>query len=166
MNCPLSPITGRGSGWVQESGTMKYQKHLSLRFGCALLCLVGIARGAAEPVDLHWLDGAPPFTPGGVSFGVPWPKAQVQKNQTFTLTRADGKALPLQSWITGYWPDGSVKWIGVATVAGPEATSLKIAPAPTSSAGSALKVTQSGGTIQIDTGKLKAVIPTQGENLI
>lgn len=122
---------------------------------------------AAAPVELKWLDGAAPSTPVGVSWGVSWPQGQVPKNQAFKLTGADGKEFALQSWITGYWPDGSVKWTGFSTVAGPEAASLTIAPAAAPSAvAKALKTELVGNTITIDTGKIKATIPTQGENLI
>ena len=123
--------------------------------------------GAAAPVDLRWLDGTPPAVPTGVSWGVSWPQGQVPKGQAFTLTGPDGKAYPLQSWITGYWPDGSIKWTGFSTVAGPEAAALRVAPAATAAQpATAVKVTQAAGTIQIDTGKIIAIIPTQGENLI
>ena len=36
------------------------------------------------------------------------PRGTVRKEQTFTLTTADGKALPLQNWPLAYWPDGSM----------------------------------------------------------
>jgi hypothetical protein len=77
---------------------------------------------------LNWLGGAPPPLDTGVSFGVPWPRGAVRKEQTFALTAADGKPLPLQSWPLAYWPDGSIKWTGFATVAGPSAASIRLIP--------------------------------------
>ncbi len=68
-------------------------------------------------VAVDWLDGTP-LSEAGVSWGVPWPRGKVRKDQCFTLTASDGKALPLQSWPLAYWPDGSLKWSGLATVAG------------------------------------------------
>ena len=101
----------------------------------------GLALAAAEPADseqaaaaeqpgtvsVHWLDGAPPLAETGLSWGVPWPRGAVRKDQTFTLTAADGKALPLQSWPLAYWPDGSLKWSGLATVTG-AAGPFRVAP--------------------------------------
>ena len=52
----------------------------------------------------------------GVSWGVPWARGTVRREQTFALTAADGKSLPLQTWPLAYWPDGSIKFIGFATV--------------------------------------------------
>ena len=80
-------------------------------------------------MTVGWLGGSPPPVESGVSWGIPWPRGTVRRNQTFTLTTADGKALPLQNWPLAYWPDGSMKWTGFATVAGPSASgAFKLAP--------------------------------------
>src|SRR5579872_4613424 len=70
------------------------------------------APGAAP---VKWLDAAPPALETGVTWGVPFARGTVRREQTFTLT-ADGKALPLQSWPLAYWPDGTIKFSGFATV--------------------------------------------------
>src|SRR5262245_20719979 len=82
-----------------------------------------VAAQSASSVELKWLGDKPPATPMGVSWGVPWPQGKVRKEQAFTLTTAGGKSLPLQSWPLAWWPDGSIKWSGFATVAGPQTTS-------------------------------------------
>ena len=74
---------------------------------------LGLAAGmqAAVPaVELGWLGGVPAPVASGVSWGVPWPKGAVTKEQRFALTSDQGAALPLQTWALAYWPDGSVKW--------------------------------------------------------
>src|SRR5688572_8252672 len=97
---------------------------------CVLSCLCAAAAAAGEPVPVKWLDNTPPPLAGGVSFGVPWPRGAIQKSQAFTLADASGQSLPVQTWPLAYWPDGSLKWIGVATVAGPGAAGeLKLATA-------------------------------------
>lgn len=131
-----------------------------------LLASPAAALAVAPPVDLKWLDGTPPATPIGVSWGVSWPKGEVPKTQTFALTSADGKPLPVQTWPLAYWPDGSIKWTGIATVAGPDAASVRIAPGTPAALESTLKVTEDGQSILIDTGKLVARIPKRGQNLI
>jgi len=70
-----------------------------------------------NPVVLHFLD-AKPATPTGVTFGVPWPRGELQKGEPVHTRRADGTPLPTQSWPLAYWPDGSVKWLGLALVVG------------------------------------------------
>jgi len=59
---------------------------------------------------------------------VPWAEGAVARSATFSLS-AEGKHLPVQSWPLAYWPDGSLKWSGLATVvpaglAGPVTLSL------------------------------------------
>ena len=49
---------------------------------------------AARDVALGWLEGAPPASATGVSFGVPWPRGAVQKGQALSLSSKDGRALP------------------------------------------------------------------------
>jgi hypothetical protein len=92
----------------------------------------------------------------------------VPKDQAFTLTTDDGKPVPVQSWPLAYWPDGSLKWSGFATVAGLEITpALKLsrgkADAPP---GVVVRVQETGEAIEIDTGKLTCRIPRQGAFLI
>src|SRR5438132_589878 len=83
--------------------------HPSLRLilGFAVLAPAFLA-AAPESVDLNWLGGKAAAAPTGVSWGVPWPKGAVTKAQAFSLSSADGKSLPLQSWPLAYWPDGSL----------------------------------------------------------
>src|SRR5258708_38993464 len=77
---------------------------------------------AADPlqrpgeVSLNLLDGKALGLDSGVSFGVPWQQGVIKRESTFSLN-ADGKHLPVQSWPLGYWPDGSLKWSGFASVA-------------------------------------------------
>src|ERR1700751_2560842 len=69
-----------------------------------------------QQVTVDWLGGNRPGLQTGVSWGVPWARGSVKKEQSFTLAGGDGKVLPLQSWPLAYWPDGSIKWTGFATV--------------------------------------------------
>ncbi len=121
----------------------------------------------AAPVALHWLDGTPPPVTTGVSWGVPWPEGAVQKSQTFTLTGNNGAALPLQTWPLAYWPDGSIKWSGFATVGNPAtAGEFKLAqgsaPATT---GPLVKATTYATCIDIDTGASVTRVPLTGSNI-
>jgi hypothetical protein len=126
------------------------------------------AAATPPPVQLHWLDPSPPAFARGVSWGVPWPKGAVQKDQTFALNTADGGSLPLQSWPLAYWPDGSIKWTGFATstpaaAAGP----LTLVPGlAAGDAGAVLTVTQSDTAYEITTGPLKARIDKWGGGII
>ena len=135
-----------------------------------LACIaLPVSAQSVSSVELKWLGEKPPTTATGVGWGTPWPRGKVRKDQAFNLTTADGKSLPLQSWPLAWWPDGSIKWSGFATVAGPETTgSLRLSlintVAPTS--GPIVQVRQSDTTLEIDTGRLKVRIPRSGASLI
>ena len=121
-----------------------------------------LAPSATSPaVMLSWLGGDPPHMPAGVSWGVPWPQGAVARGSGFTLS-ASGKELPVQTWPLAYWPDGSVKWSGFATVvpaglAGPVRLSQG-----SSEVSAGLKVTQDSKSTVVDTGALQCSIPPAG----
>src|SRR5688572_20706472 len=76
-------------------------------------------RRPAVQADIAWLDGASP-TGGseGQTWGVAWPEKSLRGAPRFALTGADGSAVPVQSWATAFWPDGSVKWTAHAMPGG------------------------------------------------
>jgi len=124
------------------------------------------ASAAAQSVKLHWVNQPATGVATGVSWGVPWPKGTVPRDTTFTLTDASGKSLPVQTWPLAYWPDGSLKWSGLATVTPADlAGELTLSTGASAVAGN-LKLTQNAKAVFIDTGALKAVIPRSGRNLV
>jgi hypothetical protein len=120
---------------------------------------------APGSIALRLLDDEALKIESGVSFGVPWPKGSVTGEAVFCL-RSEDKYFPIQTWPLAYWPDGSLKWSGFATVVpaginGP----FSLAPAPSQTAGQ-LKITSNGNSMMVDTGALKCVISTAtGANL-
>ena len=116
---------------------------------------------SAAGIPINWLGGAAPAVETGVSWGVPWARGAVRKEQTFTLG-----TLPLQSWPLAYWPDGSVKFMGFATVAGPNTAALRLAPGTPAAPTAPVRVTNTAAAVEIDTGALKARIAKRGTNLI
>jgi len=126
-------------------------------------------RAATAPVELRWLEGAPAAAPTGVSWGVPWPRGAVPKGQAFALTTATGGVLPLQTWPLAYWPDGSLKWSGFATVAGPDTGgTLRLAAvdAAPEQAGPVLRVRRSETGVEVDTGRLRLRVTQWGSTLV
>ncbi len=82
--------------------------------------LAAQAAAAADHLPaMTWLGGSAPERTCGVSWGVPWARSAMKSGQQFSLASASGGQLPLQSWTLAYWPDGSIKWTGFATVAEP-----------------------------------------------
>lgn len=163
---------------------------MKIRFGLILFCILAdcsshsaqqhfapvVTPAAIAPenfdvskgVDVHWLDGAPPPVPRGVSWGVPWPKGAIARDTTFALTGDHGMNIANQTWPLAHWPDGSIKWTAVAAVVGPEAgNTLKLIPGPTSSANSSpMAVTETSDAIEITSGQFTWLIEKSGPNLV
>jgi hypothetical protein len=115
-------------------------------------------------VRVNWLDGAPPSIASGISWGVPWRRGTVRREQSFALT-ANGKALPLQAWPLAYWPDGSIKFTGFATVASPDSAGpLQLAPGTPATA--TLTVRDTAAAVDIDAGRVQCRIAKQGRAVI
>ncbi|HVS72916.1 MAG TPA: Tat pathway signal sequence domain protein [Phycisphaerae bacterium] len=142
---------------------------------CGLVVMgLGVREAEAQAttvptVSVGWLDKEPPAAAVGVSFGVAYPRGMVQKGQQFAM-RADGNvSLPVQSWPLAYWPDGSMKWVGFATVAGPEVkgpVQISASSGEADQKGLTVKVTDGADALTVDTGKVVARIPKSGRDLI
>ena len=129
-------------------------------------------------VPLHWVsnnglsceDGNPSNLLSKdipVSFGVPF--AQGELKDVSQLTLSDG--IPTDAWVNASWPDGSVKWAGLAAVV-PTASkqltvnsekSRKKNPAPFTHHYS---LSTSSERIVVSTGRLTAYIPQSGAFLM
>ena len=132
----------------------------------SLLAALGSSLAAGRDVTLNWLDATVPARAGGVGFGVPGPRGAVPKDQGFVVPGAYGRALPAQSWILAYWPDGSIKWTGLATVAGADGPFKLSTAAAAKTAGPVLRVQRAETGFIVDTGVLKCRIPNEGNALI
>lgn len=151
-------------------------------FASALLAQAAFAaplnstNSTSSSAKVHWL-GQKPDLNAGTTFGLPWPQSKHRpENTKFTISSADGQDIDLQSWVTGYWADGSVKWTGHAIPGSAEVAEEYTVKASTSggsinstasrgSSGS-IVVTQSSDSIQVDTGKVTAVFPKSGSVIV
>ena len=124
--------------------------------------------GAAAPaVALTWLGGDPPASPLGVSWGVPWPRGAVPPAAPLTARTNDGRALPTQSWPLAFWPDGSVKWSGLAIAADANLVGpLSVASGPAVAPSSPVRVREDADVVEIFTGPLRCRIARRGRNVI
>lgn len=64
---------------------------------------------------LHWLNRNDSL-PVGITWGAPWKQGKLQRDQTISMKDSNGNQIPVQSWPTAFWPDGSIKWTAHATV--------------------------------------------------
>jgi YetA-like protein len=127
------------------------------------------AHSAAAPlpsVALSWLGQEPPHVPTGISWGVPWAQGVVERDSTFNLI-AQSKSLPVQTWPLAYWPDGSVKWSGFATVVPAGLMDPIILSAGSAAASHTVSVAKDSKSVLVDTGSLRCSIPSPGgQNLV
>ncbi|KAI1365567.1 hypothetical protein F5Y08DRAFT_303531 [Xylaria arbuscula] len=125
---------------------------------------------SSDAVQVKWLEDTPALALG-TTFGLPWPKGKHLSNQTyFTASTDSGEDVSLQSWITSYWADGSIKWTGHA-VAGsdsvPDGYTIKATKgAPRLLRRRSVNVVNADDEIIVDTGKLKATFPKSGNVLV
>ena len=116
--------------------------------------------------QLRWLDGAPRMA-AGVTFGVPWPRGEVQGGEPIGLQDAGGDAIPAQSWPLGYWPDGSVKWSALAATVDPgHAAGLSVVRGEAAPPVHPLRVDEADGEVTITSGKLRCRVAIGGTQVI
>jgi len=117
-----------------------------------------------QSIELKWI-GDKPGMKTGVSWGVPFEKGKVKKDQAFALNAQNDDEIPVQTWPLAYWPDGSIKWLGFAAVTNSQQKfSLKFAAKTKIYEG--LTVNKLQDLIHINTGILTCDINTKGNVLI
>ena len=148
---------------------------MNLKSLISALALAGICTAAtAQTVQLSNLKSRETQVRQGSALGVPFTKGQVQPNQKITLTDKSGATVPSDSWTLAYWPDGSVKWMGVATVSdkGTDELTLNVLPAPAKSrkkvaepavAGMAVETAEG---VSVNTGAMSCIFPSSGDKFI
>ena len=122
-------------------------------------------------VGVRWLGQTPTYT-SGATFGLPWVRGQYSAENLSFSASANGSDVQVQSWVTAYWPDGSVKWSAHSIAASDsiyeEYTVTAVSGNITSavSDASALTITESEASISVDTGSINVTFPRLGSNVI
>ena len=130
----------------------------------------------SDTVNVNWIGNTPAYTTG-TTFGLPWPQGKYRFNETqFTICSEENNPIPLQSWITGYWRDGSIKWTGhaIPPLDSPEtglsvlASSSKLDKRTSNSSNGSLGVEVADGTdaLSVNTGKITVSFPKNGSSII
>ncbi|MFI2297187.1 Tat pathway signal sequence domain protein [Isoptericola sp. NPDC019571] len=130
--------------------------------------VVRLAGAMSRSASLRWLEPEPAGLAGGVTWGVPWPQGAVPADAPFALRDSRGRGLPVQSWTTASWPDGSVKWSAhCAAPATPDPSGYTLHPGRRGEVATrGLEVTQHGTDTLVDTGTMRATIPARGPVMI
>jgi hypothetical protein len=123
--------------------------------------------GGAEEVRLSWLDGTPPTTTVGVTWGVPWPRGAMPQGKRVVVKTADSRSIATQNWPLAFWPDGSVKWTGLA-IAGEHSLKgpLSLVSGEVPPDQSPMKVWEEVDGVEVSTGPINCQIARSGASLI
>ncbi|KAH8820218.1 hypothetical protein F5884DRAFT_763246 [Xylogone sp. PMI_703] len=153
----------------------------------ALLALAGLfSTGVSRPpshscsdqIKVRWLEDTPEYY-SGTTFGLPWPQGKYRfEDTTFAITNGPHQQLPLQSWTTGYWRDGSIKWTAHAipkfdqiqdeyTVLASSAKCQKRSATPQGRSHTpSISVADNHNEVTVNTGKITISFPKKGGNLV
>lgn len=117
-------------------------------------------------IALHWLKEAPKAA-AGVTWGVPWEEGALQRNEELTMISSYGEPIPVQSWPTAYWSDGSVKWTAHSAVV-PEGASgpFQLMKGKPAAPKSSVTVKETETEIQVSTGGHLFRIGREGNSII
>ena len=136
----------------------------------AITCLMILETKAQVDlsVQLKWLGEEIPTMATGVSWGVPFKKGEVLPDSDYSLKNSSGASMMLQSWPLAYWPDGSIKWLGLSTVVESGSDSIfQLQPnAKADNTMAKIRVIESEESVHINTGVLQCDIPRQGNKII
>lgn len=120
---------------------------------------------SSQEAPVKWLSERPELAQGQ-SWGIPWAKGITSKGQQFVLQSVSGKRFPVQAWPLAYWPDGSVKWSGMAaSLPAKEEGPFTVKAAEPYATLNLLTATQDDKAITIENGMFKARIPLSGNRI-
>ncbi|MBT2532749.1 Tat pathway signal sequence domain protein [Arthrobacter sp. ISL-48] len=124
-----------------------------------------------QNTHVTWLDGGAPLElSGGTTWGMPFARGMVAGPEELTVRDANNQPVASQAWPLATWPDGSLKWAGLALPA-------TDAPSPeyrvtsdggaTPEAGTApqVEVMETEDSVTVTTGPLEMVIKRRGCSL-
>ncbi|MFC3492580.1 exo-rhamnogalacturonan lyase family protein [Glycomyces rhizosphaerae] len=121
-------------------------------------------------IPLHWLDdAAPDLALCGATCGVPLAAGTVTDPGRLAVLDDSGNAVPAQTWPLATWPDGSVKWAGIALGADRDAAEgYRVVERATDPEPPAVRitVTRSEDGVTVDTGACRVLVPGTGPDLV
>ncbi|MCD8165206.1 MAG: hypothetical protein LUE93_03215 [Bacteroides sp.] len=132
----------------------------------SLFTATAAAQKEYTPIELGWI-GKTPAGPTPVSFGVPFAQGEIPPRTSFVLATEAGEEIPADHWKLASWPDGSLKWVGFATVVPERNDKMWLTPrkkGEVRSAGS-IRIEESADHISVSTGPLTATLSGSGKNL-
>ena len=120
---------------------------------------------------VRWIDGdAPSELSGGTTWGMPFARGTVAGTDALAVRDSAGQRVASQAWPLATWPDGSLKWAGIALPA-TDASSLEYqvtsdgGAAPAADIPPVVTATEDADGVTVSTGALEMVISRSGSTL-
>ncbi|GAB2603802.1 Tat pathway signal sequence domain protein [Pseudactinotalea suaedae] len=119
-------------------------------------------------VPLRWIDDhAPAALPAGATLGAPLPRGVVTELASLGVVDDGGAPVPAQLWPLATWPDGSVKWTGIAIGArGEPARGYRLVEDAHAGPEQAVSVEERTDAVVLDTGAMTVTVPRSGDALV
>ena len=115
-------------------------------------------------MKLHKLTDRP--AKGYTTWGCIWEKGKCRKETSYVCRNQAGEEVPMQSRITAYWPDGTVKWTAHTADAEALGEEMEVTPAAEEHIDAAgIRVWEKENEISIDAGCLQLLIGKRGDTL-
>ncbi len=102
---------------------------------------------------------------GYTTFGCMWKKGECKPGQTFNCVGDSGNSVPLQSRITAFWPDGSVKWTAHTANSALLGDFAEVRMGEETKAAKGMKVKETPDSFIVDNGLFETEIPKKGNCL-
>lgn len=102
---------------------------------------------------------------GYTTWGCMWEMGQCQKDTKYQVKGEHGQEVPMQSRITAYWPDGSVKWTAHTSDARWLGDTIEVMPGKTAEPENKMEVLRQGKSLTIQAGTMKVVISGEDSRL-
>ncbi len=138
---------------------------MSFKTLCAGFLFLTLCSLNSPAIDIRWI-GEIPEIDGGAAFGVPFEQGAVNRTQRFVLVGDENQQLTTQHWPMAFWPDGSVKWLGVAVTGKTQSSYKLIESEGRRQSRGGIRASLEAGKVIVTDNNFRCVIGTRGEVLI
>ena len=102
---------------------------------------------------------------GYTTWGCMWGKGTCTKETEYQLKNEKNETVPMQSRVTAWWPDGSVKWTAHTADASLMGKEIKVEPGTAPQLEKKIEVVKKDGCMEIRAGSMKVEIGCDGKHL-
>lgn len=105
-------------------------------------------------------------TEGYAVWGCMWEQGRCSRDTDYICYNGQGEEVPMQSRITAYWPDHSVKWTAHTADGSRLGEAIEVLPGIPAVSAQRIAVEESREELVLDTGGLRLAVPKSGEYLV